>query len=270
LEEKNEPWFVLSLAKGLAVIKAFNADNAGLKVSEVAARCDLSRAAARRFLMTLAKLGYVACRDDRYFLQPAALDLGYAYLSSMQLNTLVQPELDNITAATGESCSFGVLSKTDVVFIARSPARRMINIHIGIGSRLPAHTTSLGKVLLAYLERSKFDRIVDHIKFVSYTPATITDANKLRREMKSVREKGYGIALGELEADVASIAFPVMGASGNVVAAINISTSASRLKEEGVVASFVELLAAASTRLGGVLRTSPQLGLNLHTAMDAV
>jgi IclR family pca regulon transcriptional regulator len=263
--DRHEPWFVLSLARGLSVIRAFSGAERGLRVSEVAQACGLSRAAARRFVLTLIELGYVTSREDRYFLRPTALDLGYAYLSSMQLDTVVQPELDDVSARTGESCSLAVLNGGQVLFVARAPARRMIKIHIGVGSRLPAQATSLGKVLLAHLAPARLDGVLAGIDFVRYTEDTIVDPAGLRRELEQVRDRGYSTVFGELEGDVASVAVPVFGAHGTVVAAVNASTYTSRLREEGAIAALLEHLRRAADRIGGALRASPHLGLNLQT-----
>jgi IclR family pca regulon transcriptional regulator len=251
--DRHEPWFVLSLARGLSVIRAFSGAERGLRVSEVAQACGLSRAAARRFVLTLMELGYVTSRED------------YAYLSSMQLDTVVQPELDDVSARTGESCSLAVLNGGQVLFVARAPARRMIKIHIGVGSRLPAQATSLGKVLLAHLAPARLDGVLAGIDFVRYTEDTIVDPAGLRRELEQVRDRGYSTVFGELEGDVASVAVPVFGAHGTVVAAVNASTYTSRLREEGAIAALLEHLRRAADRIGGALRASPHLGLNLQT-----
>lgn len=267
-EGQHEPWFVLSLARGLAVIRAFSGARQGLSVSEVAQACGLSRAAARRFILTLIKLGYVAARGDRYFLRPATLDLGYAYLSSMQLDGVVQPEIDEVSARTGESCSLAVLSGTQVLFIARAPARRMIKIHIGVGSRLPAHATSLGKILLAYLPAAQREALLGRISFVRYTEDTLVDPADLRHELEQIRNRGYSTVFGELEPDVASVAVPIFGAQGSVVAAINASTYTSRLREDGAISSLLEHLTRAADRISSALRSSPHLALNLQNEME--
>lgn len=248
---------VQSLERGLAVIKAFGAGTPQLTLSEVAKETGLTRAAARRFLLTLADLGYVRS-DGRYFsLTAKVLELGYAYLSSLSLPEVVQPHLERLSAEVHESCSVSVLDGTDIVYVARVAVSRIMTVSINVGTRFPAHATSMGRVLLAgldedaladYLREVTFDRLTDH---------TITSAEKLRAELDAVREQGWALVDQELEEGLRSVAAPIRDRSGKVVAAVNISTHASRTTPESVRTGLVPPLLATVARIESDLAVAP-------------
>lgn len=254
MSDDDRSWFVLSLARGLDVIRAFRADASSLSVSEVAARAGVSRAAARRLLMTLRELGYVGMRDDRWTLRPRVLELGYAWISSRRVEELVQPYLDEVAERTGQSSSLGVLEGREIVFVARAPAPRRMSVRVSVGSHLAAHATAIGKVLLAALPEEELARLLDEAPLRGFTPATITGSAALRREIAAVREAGFATAHGELDPEVASIAVPVRGPRGEVLAAINVSTHASAATREELPARFRPLLeeTARSLRLASL------------------
>src|SRR5512139_1746855 len=144
--------FVQSLERGLAVIRAFDRDHPELTLSEVATATGVTRAAARRFLLTLAELGYVRSDGRLFALTPRVLELGYAYLSSMSLPEVAEPHLEALVATVNESSSVSVLDGTDVVYVARVPTSRIMTVSISVGTRFPAYATSMGRVLLAGLD----------------------------------------------------------------------------------------------------------------------
>ena len=220
--------FVQSLARGLAVIRAFDADHPELTLSDVARRAALTRAAARRFLLTLESLGYVRADDRSFSLTPRVLELGFSYLSSLSLPEIVQPHLESLSREVGESVSAAVLDGPDIVYIARVPTRRIMSVRITIGTRFPAFATSMGRVLLAGLPDEGADAALAASALVPFTERTVTDPGDLRAELASVRAQGWSVVDGELEPGLLSIAAPLHARDGRVVAAVNVSTSATR------------------------------------------
>src|SRR6201997_4996106 len=162
--------FVQSLERGLAVIRAFDAEHRELALSDVARSTGLTRAAARRFLLTLVKLGYVNFSQGRFSLRPRVLELGYAYLSSLSLPEVALPHMEALVTKVNESCSISVLDETDVVYVARVPTRRIMSITLAIGTRLPAFVTSMGRVLLAGLPDDELEERLQRIEVVPLTP----------------------------------------------------------------------------------------------------
>jgi IclR family transcriptional regulator, pca regulon regulatory protein len=215
--------FVQAFARGLAVIRAFDADHPELTLSEVAQRAGASRAAARRFLITLETLGYVRATERVFALTPRVLELGYSYLSSLSLPEIAQPHLETLSRELGESSSLAVLDGADVVYVARVPARRIMSVSITIGTRFPAWATSLGRVLLADRDATEREALLSAGARHPFTPETITDASALAAEIDRVAAQGWALVDGELEEGLRSIAAPVRGPTGRVVAAVNVS-----------------------------------------------
>lgn len=220
-----------SLVRGLAVIKAFDAEHPDLSLSDVARRTGVPPAAARRFLQTLESLGYVRHRvtgGKRFELTPKVLELGFGYLSALSLPEVVQPHLEELSQRTGESVSAAVLSAPDIVYVARVPTRRIMSVRITIGTRFPAYATSMGRVLLASLADAELRDVLAATALKRLTDVTITDPEELRAELARVREQGWCIVDGELEAGLRSVSVPIHGRDGSIPAAINVSTSATR------------------------------------------
>jgi IclR family transcriptional regulator, pca regulon regulatory protein len=219
--------FVQSLERGLVVIRALDSPEPQT-LSDVARTTGLSRAAVRRFLLTLEQLGYVRETGGRFALAPRVLELGYAYLSSLTLPEVAQPHLERLVAAVHESSSVSVLDGADVVYVARVPTRRIMSVTISVGTRFPAYATSMGRVLLAGLPDEQLDELLAGSDLRKLTSVTIRSPQKLREEIDRVRRQGYAIVDQELEAGLRSIAAPLHDSGGGVVAAINLSTQASR------------------------------------------
>ena len=226
--------FVQSLERGLAVIRALSAPGPGLSLAEVAREARVTRAAARRFLLTLQELGYVRVNDRRFSLTPRVLDLGYSFLSSLSLPEIAQPHLRELVQRVHESSSMSVLDGGDVVYVAREPTRRIMTVAIAVGTRFPAHATSMGRVLLAALDQPELDEFFERLEPRAYTAKTVTDEQALRRELVTVRDRGSALVDQELEDGLRSVAVPVRNASGRVVAAVNVSTHASRRTLEAI------------------------------------
>lgn len=223
--------FVQSLQRGLAVIRAFDADHAELTLSEVAAATGVTRATARRFLLTLAELGYVR-NDGRYFsLTARVLELGYAYLSSLSLPQVAEPHLEALVAQVHESSSMSVLDGTDIVYVARVPVSRIMTVAISVGTRFPAYATSMGRVLLAGLPDEQLSTQLAGLRPTSLTSRTVTSVEALHTELIRVRAQGWALVNQELEEGLRAIAAPVRDPSGRVVAAVNVSAHATRTLE---------------------------------------
>ncbi|WP_251452591.1 IclR family transcriptional regulator C-terminal domain-containing protein [Microbacterium sp. Marseille-Q6648] len=227
MPEKQSDDFVQSLARGLAVIRAFDAEHASLTLSDVARRAGLTRAAASRFLRTLVALGYVRSDEREFSLTPRVLELGFSYLSSLSLPEIVQPHLELLSRAVDESVSAAVLDGTDVVYVARVPTRRIMNVRITIGTRFPAYATSMGRVLLAGMPRPERDAVIAASDLTHLTDRTLTDPHALARELDRVGEQGWALVDGELEPGLRSIAVGLRGRAGATVAAMNVSTGSS-------------------------------------------
>ena len=223
-------------------------------VSEVAERAQLTRAATRRFLLTLEDLGYVRAAGSRYSLTPQTLELGYAYLSSLSLPEIAQPHLQALVDEVHESSSISVLDGDDVVYVARVAAGRIMSVRIDVGTRFPAHATSMGRVLLAGLPEEERAAVRKRADLKPLTPSTITSVAELRAEIDRVQEAGFAIVDQELEVGLCSVAVPIRDAKGNVVAAINLSTHATRTNPEEIQAKLLPPLRATADRIERDLR----------------
>ena len=245
--EGRAPHFVQSLERGLAVIRAFDEHNVELTLSDVARSTGLTRAAARRFLLTLADLGYVRT-DGRWFsLSPRVLELGYAYLSSLSLPEVAEPHMERLVAEVHESSSVSVLDGEDIVYVARVPTSRIMTVSINVGTRFPAYATSMGRVLLA--EHPDLDGYLARVELRALSPRTVTSADALRPELAKVRRQGWALVDQELEEGLRSVAAPIRDRSGTVVAAMNLSAHASRMTIEAARRTLVPPLLATAARI---------------------
>ncbi|TWP47298.1 helix-turn-helix domain-containing protein [Lentzea tibetensis] len=220
--------FVQSLDRGLAVIRAFDAEHPALTLSDVARITGLTRAAARRFLLTLVELGYVRTDGKLFSLRPRILELGFSYLSALTLPEVAQPHMEKLVATVHESCSMSVLDDEDVVYVARVPTKRIMTVSITVGTRFPAYATAMGRVLLAAQPRERLDGYLRDVRLKPLTRATITDPAVLRATLSEVGAQGWALVDQELEEGLRSVAVPVHGADGHVVAAVNVSAHANR------------------------------------------
>lgn len=220
--------FVRSLERGLAVIRAFDADHPELTLSDVARATGLTRAAARRFLHTLVQLGYVRSNGRLFSLRPRILELGYAFLSASGLPEVATPHLETMAAAVHESSSMSVLDGDEVVYVARVPTSRIMTVAISVGTRFPAYATSMGRVLLAGQSDEWLDGYLASARLSPLTQRTITDAEELRVELQHVRQQGWALVDEELEEGLRAIAAPVHDTRGRVIAAVNISAPTRR------------------------------------------
>ncbi len=215
--------YVQSLARGLAVLRAFDAQHPVLALADIASRADLSRAAARRLLLTLAHLGYVRPLGREYALSPRVLELGFGCLSSLKLTDLAQPLIEQVAQRVNHSCSMSVLDGQSIVYVLRVPVHRVMTVALGVGARLPAFAASMGRVLIAGLTADSLEAWLAGCRPQRLTPHTVTDLRRLRRIVADVRKQGYAYVEQELELGLCSLAVPVHDRDGNVVAALNAS-----------------------------------------------
>ena len=250
-----DPDFMTSLARGLAVIRAFSQQRQRLSIAQISLRTGISRAAVRRCLYTLGRLGYVGSDDGRNFaLRPRILALGHAYLSSAPLASSAQPLLNQVSAAVHESCSMAILDGDDIVYVARSSSSaRIMSIDLGIGSRLPAFCTSMGRVLLGGLAGAELNEFLKRLVATPYTNRTLVAKDRLRDAIVAARGAGCAIVDQELEIGLRSIAVPVLDANGRPAAAINVSTQAARVPLGDMEKRFLPALRAAAAELSLLL-----------------
>lgn len=241
--------FIQSLERGLAVINSFSGEHPGQTLSEVADQTGLTRATARRVLITLTELGYVDQRGRSFSLTPKVLELGYSFLSSLRVVDVAQPSMERLVDQVQESSSMSVLDGTQIVYVARVPTKRIMTIALALGSRLPAYPTSMGRVLLAGLDDDDFEELLDRTQFEKLTPYTVTDVKRFRELIQQCRDDGFALVDQELEEGVRSIAAPIKNRRGEVIAAMNVSCHASRVDVPDMHDVFKPRLLEAATEI---------------------
>jgi len=226
----------------MAVIEAFSSERPKLTLSEVARLTGISRATTRRVLLTLERLGHVRSDGRLFSLTPRVLTLGWAYLSSLNLWDSAQPLMEDLVERTGESCSAATLDLPDIVYVARVPTRRIMTISLGIGARLPAHATALGRVLLAELPAAELDAYLAGTPPEPQTELTITSPVELRGLLDEVREQGWAVVDQELEIGLRAVAAPIRAADGTPIAALNVAAAAPRVSLDELRERFLPAL----------------------------
>ncbi|WP_439573032.1 IclR family transcriptional regulator domain-containing protein [Phreatobacter sp.] len=244
---------MLGLEKGLAVIACFDAGRQRLSIADVARLTGLTRATARRCLITLHRLGYAETDGRLFALTPRVLRLGYAYLSSTPLTAILQSALERLSEAIGESASASILDGTDIVYVARAATRRIMSVGLSVGVRLPASCTSMGRVLLAGLDETEARRRIEASPRRALTARTITDPDRLMACLAAVRRDGHAVIDQELEIGLVSIAVPVVDRTGRTLAAINVGTHASRFPPTALVSDILPRLREAQADLSRIL-----------------
>jgi len=253
IPEKPGDSYVQSFARGLSVIRAFNAAHPEQTLTDVAAATGLTRAGARRILLTLQTLGYVEAEGRLFRLTPKILDLGFSYLTSMPFWNLAEPIMEDLSAEVHESCSAAVLDRTEIVYVLRVPTHKIMTINLSIGSRLPAYCTSMGRVLLAALDDATLDATLGSTPLYAHTPRTVTDLGELKKILAQVREQGWALVDQELEGGLMSISAPIRNRQGRVIAAMNISGNAQRTSAKQMIKTFLEPLQQAAQRVSSLV-----------------
>jgi IclR family transcriptional regulator, pca regulon regulatory protein len=241
--------FVSSLARGLAVVRAFSRETPEMTLSEVAKKTDMTRASARRFLLTLERLGYICTDGRRFRLAPRILDLGFAYLSSVDIWNAALPHMEAVSAELNESCSASVIEGCEIVYVARVPTTRLTVASLSLGARLPALVTSMGRVLLAYLPEDKARERVMSCTHHAYTHQTVIDRAELWKIITQVRRQGWAFVNQELEEGLLSVAVPLRGKSGRVIAALNVSGHAGKVTAKHMQVTYLKVLQHAAEQI---------------------
>jgi IclR family transcriptional regulator, pca regulon regulatory protein len=256
--------YVQSLARGLQVLRAFDRELPSASLSQIAERIGLSRAVARRSLLTLQHLGYVGSRGRSFFLTPRVLELGFSYLSSLDLTELAQQSIEQLSQRVGESCSMAVLDGSDIVYVLRVPVRRVISVALGVGARLPAFVASMGRVMLADLPDAELAAWLRGQKFRAFTAQTIHTPGALKAELQRVQQQGYALVDRELEPGLCSIAVPVRAGDGHVVAGLNIGMAYS---EDALTRAVRQMLPALQEARHAIEQAIRRGGWMPHMAM---
>jgi IclR family pca regulon transcriptional regulator len=239
--------FVQGVQRAFAVMKTFSEESPEQTITHVAARTGLARAVARRYLFTLMALEYVEQKGPYFSLTPKVLDLGFTYLSTMSVATIGRPHMERVADALRESCSMSVLDGRDIVYIARVAAKRLFGSNISVGSRLPAHCTSMGKVFLAHKTAAELDAFFAAGPLRPMTPRSICSPSRLREVLTEVRARGWAWNDGESEEGIRGVAAPIIDRTGNVLAAINVAGMASRVSLKELRGRHLGVLLRAAT-----------------------
>jgi IclR family pca regulon transcriptional regulator len=248
--------FVQSLERGLSIMRVFSSERPSMTVSEVAQQVGLTRATVRRFLLTLSELGYVKEKFNRFELTPQVLELGYAYLSALSFPEVALPKLEELVSLTGESSEAAILDRGDAVYVARVAGPALLTISVNIGARRPAHATSLGRAMLAFLPEEDLENFLARYELKQVLASTMIDGDQFRKELSKVREQGYAVINQELEEGLIALAVPVRDRSGVVLGAINISTHIGRKSVKDLV-TIAPLLQKTAAEIENGLRFSP-------------
>ncbi|HEY7965018.1 MAG: IclR family transcriptional regulator C-terminal domain-containing protein [Steroidobacterales bacterium] len=250
------------LAKGLAVIRAFSREHAALSLSEIARSARIPAATARRCLLTLEELGYLTRSGRDFLLRPKVLELGAAYLESMNIEQVTRNHLEELARSTADSAALCVLDGVEIVYVARASVRTLLRLEAHIGSRFPAHATSTGRVLLAGVSPESLARYFENASLAALTERTVTDPAKLRALIEEARRCGYSAVEDELAYGVIALAVPVFDHQGRVVAALNSSSHSRRITRTRLVRDRLAMLQQVSRQISADLATVPWLSLS--------
>jgi IclR family pca regulon transcriptional regulator len=256
-EPERDTGFVQSLQRGLAVIRAFDADNPQLTLSDVAKATELAPATARRFVLTLVDLGYMRAEGRWFQLSPRVLELGRPYLSSMTLPGIARPHLRELVTDVRESSSIAILDGSDIVYVAHEAAKRLMSVQVTVGTRDPAFATSLGRVLIAGMSDEWLEASLATLELTQNTPSTIADSAALLDEIRRIRSQGWALVDQELEEGLRALAAPIHDGDGRVVAAVNVAVHASRWSVEAIHDDLLPRLLRATAAIEADLRAAP-------------
>jgi IclR family pca regulon transcriptional regulator len=246
--------FISGLARGLAVLEVFGPGRQSMNIAEVAAATNLDRAVARRLLHTLVELGFATVDKKRFALTSNVLRLGYTYLASLGLDSALQPHLDSLSRSVGEAASVSVLSGTDVIFVARAepPGAGMAYV-IKTGLKLPAFSSSSGRVLLAAKSDEELLALIQKTRIEARTPKTITDRKQVLKLVRDAREAGYAVNSEELEVNLFGLSVPVKNASGRIVASLNVNSQSHRVTSRRISQELLPALRSCAQSISGIL-----------------
>jgi len=258
--------YLTTLARGLSVLRSFTKERPEMTLSEVASATSLSPAVARRCLNTLLHLGYVGRKGKLFLLTPEVLGFASAFLESMNLEEVVRPYLQVVRDSTGDSSSLAVLSHFDILYLVHVSTNRMIRLVAGFGTRFPAYPTSLGRVLLAHQSDEHIEKYLAEVKTEKLTNKTVTSISALRKILHKCKREGYASIQDELDYGIVSVAVPVFGTDGRILAAINCSTATTRVNQEEMVSTRLPKLLSAAKSIEIELRRYPILVHSIKSA----
>lgn len=267
-EAAKDPEFLSTLERGLRVLRSFDEDHSEMTLSQVASRTSLSPAVTRRCLNTLLELGYVGKHERKFHLRPQVLTIGSAFLSSMHVEHVCLPALQHLRDQTGDSASVSVLSGSDILYIAHVSTDRRFRLQTNVGTRYPFHATSMGKVLAAFLPEEARAELLRNAPLRRFTERTLTEPRALEDRFALVRERGYDSALDELDYGIVSIAIPLFDRNRRVLAAVNCSTSTTRISQDELVRTRLPLLREAAGEIEAALKQWPSLAASLNHDAD--
>jgi IclR family pca regulon transcriptional regulator len=254
---EDDPEFLLTLERGLLVLRAFDHDHPEMPLSEVAQATGLSPAVARRCLNTLVKLGYMRKIGRRFVLTPEVLVFASSYLGAMNFEELAAPHLQAVRDASGDSSSMAVLSGSEVLYVVHVSTKRPIRLASSVGTRFPIHATSLGRVLMAFQPDEVMEHYLAQAPFERRTEHTITDSSLLRGRFGEIRKRFYDTAEDELDYGIVSLSVPIFDPRGQIVAAINCSTSTARTARQALISERLPILQLAKRNIEHALRRWP-------------
>lgn len=241
--------FVRTFARGLKVIEVMGQGSSRQTLGEIAEAVELPRTAVRRFLMTLVDLSFVRTDGKHYWLTPRVLRLGLSYLSTLPYWRQAQPTLEELCARARQSCALSVLDGEDLVYVQRQHAKRILPMSPTLGSRLPAHAVSMGRMLLAGLPDEELDEYLRTATLKPLTSATVVDRKLLKKQILKARADGYAWVDGELDESICGLAVPVRDKDGQTIAAVNVSLPTGQFQREDAVQQFLGELRQAASQL---------------------
>lgn len=250
---KDSKDFIGSIERCMKVIRAFDAEDVEMSPADVAAKTGLTRATARRILLTLTTLGYAASDGKWFRLSPKILDLGFSYLTSMQIGQVIQPIINAASKKVGETCVLSVLQEDEIVSIAHSSFDRFDHVTFYPGTHLPAFVSAAGRVILAHQETEKLDTYFRNVKLKRFTPGTITNKANLRKELKKTRQQGYARVDGELELGLYTVSAPIFNDEKTPVAAVSFGGNVARINDRNIEKKYLPELFRVAQRIGKLL-----------------
>jgi len=256
-DNANPPERVEALARGLAILKCFGRQREHMTLSEIAEATLISRASARRLLFTLVELGYVEQNGRDFSLTSRVMELGYSFLVSMPWWEIATPQMRRISDALNETCVASVLQENDVVMVARTSGSHFTAINMPMGTRLPAHATAMGRVLLASMSKDQLAQYLESVEPVGMTDYTIVDRDELASKIEQARSDGYALVNEELELGLRTIAVPLHDSEGAAIAAIAVSVYAPRVSEKDLEGKALPLLLQSANEIS---RSLPRAG----------
>ncbi|MDT8397792.1 MAG: IclR family transcriptional regulator C-terminal domain-containing protein [Pseudomonadales bacterium] len=258
-KSKPDREYITSLERGLSVLRCFSREEPEMTISEISAVVGLNPAVVRRCLHTLLRLGYIGKQGKLFLLRPQAMSLGSAFLESMDVEETFRPTLQELSDKTGDTTSLAVLTDYDIMFLVYVSTVHTIHHYVGVGQRIPAYITAMGRALLAFRPKDELDNFMQELDLKIYTEKTIPSKARLKQVLKQVNKLGYACAQGEMDPNIISLAVPVFGHDGEAVAAINCSTTTVRMEKEAMIATRLGPLREAAKKIEVELRRHPLL-----------